>query len=139
MTAEQPGTDTAVRGAAAVIGSNAKRLRTSYRLTLDQVSIAVRRRGLNWSESRVADFEAGRVAAASNIETLAAFCLALADAGCASATVPELLRTVGPIQINESLLLYDEDLIKLLSGRDIQHPKVEGQPGDTTPTFTTLR
>jgi hypothetical protein len=138
MTAKQPGADTALRGVAAVIGSNAKRLRTNQRLTLNQVSIALRSRGLTWSESRVADFEAGRVVAAGNIETLAAYCLALADAGCAGATVPNMLRTVAPIQLNDSLLLYDQDLINLLSGIDTQQLAATQSRDDLT-TPTTLR
>jgi hypothetical protein len=121
--------------AAAVIGFNAKRLRRHHGLTLDQVSIALRNRGLTFSESRVADFEAGRVAAAANIETLAAYCLALADAGCAGARVHDMLRSVGPIQLNESLLLYDTDLIDLLSGTGIERlAGAQSRDESTTPT-----
>src|SRR5829696_7720546 len=99
-------------------------------LTLDQVSRAARARGLKWSESRVADFEAGRVASPS-INTLLAFVLALADAGCDEATLPGLIEYVTPIQINESLQLLDSDILNLLAGQrveralfpsDIAHP-----------------
>jgi transcriptional regulator with XRE-family HTH domain len=96
---------------AEVIGKNAHRLRKAAELTLDQVSIAARKRGLNWSESRVADFESGRVA--PNLATLVAFCLALEDAGCAAAALPELLRSETPIQVNESLLLSSEQIVEL--------------------------
>jgi transcriptional regulator with XRE-family HTH domain len=103
-----------VARALSVIGKNARRLRTNAGLTLDQVSIAARMRGLNWSESRVADFESGRVA--PNLATLIALCLALADAGCAEATFPELLRSELPIQINDSLVLMNRQVVNLLSG-----------------------
>ncbi|WP_156751692.1 helix-turn-helix domain-containing protein [Mycobacterium sp. E2497] len=98
---------------AEVIGKNAHRLRKAAELTLDQVSIAARKRGLNWSESRVADFESGRVA--PNLATLVALCLALEDAGCADAALPELLRSEAPIQLNESLLLSSEQIVDLVT------------------------
>ena len=96
-----------------MIGKNAHQLRTTAGLTLDQVSIAARMRGLNWSESRVADFESGRVA--PNLATLIAVCLALADAGCADATFPKLLASESPIQINDSPLLSRQQVVRLLS------------------------
>lgn len=134
MRDEVPKPDTAARGLATVIGENARRLRTGKaKLTLDQVSIAARMRGLNWSESRVADFESGRVA--PNLATLIAVCLALADAGCADATFPELLRSESPIQINDSLLLSNEQVVDLLSGHPAgpQNPQKQEQGGVPTP------
>jgi transcriptional regulator with XRE-family HTH domain len=113
MRGEVPEPDEAVPRLATVIGKNARRLRTNAGLTLDQVSIAAQMRGLNWSESRVADFESGRVA--PNLATLIAFCLALADAGCADATFPELLRSETPIRINDSLLLSNKQVVDLIS------------------------
>ncbi|MGO8853952.1 MAG: hypothetical protein ACLQIK_17175 [Mycobacterium sp.] len=80
------------------------------------MSIAAKMRGLlKWSETRVADFESGRVA--PNLATLIAVVLALQDAGCADATFPELLRSETPIQINDWLDLPDGQVINLLSGR----------------------
>jgi transcriptional regulator with XRE-family HTH domain len=114
MGAEVLERDTAAPRLATVIGKNARRLRRKAGLTLDQVSIAARKHGLNWSESRVADFESGRVA--PNLATLIAFCLALADAGCANVTFPGLLRSESPIRINDSLLLSNEQVANLLFG-----------------------
>jgi transcriptional regulator with XRE-family HTH domain len=114
MGAEVPEPDEGASRLATVIGKNARRLRTHARLTLDQVSIAAQMRGLNWSESRVADFESGRVA--PNLATLIAVCLALADAGCANVTFPGLLRSESQIQINDSLLLSNEQVANLLIG-----------------------
>src|SRR5271157_3437151 len=111
MDTEAPEPDEAAP-LATVIGKNARQLRRDAGLTLDQVSIAARMRGLNWSESRVADFESGRVA--PNLATLIVFCLALADAGCAEATFPDLLCSESPIQINDSLLLLKEQVFNLL-------------------------
>ena len=82
--------------------------------TLDQVSRAARKRGLNWSESRVADFERGKVA--PNLATLVTVCLALGDVGC-EVGLPDLLQSAPTIQVNESLCLSSEHLINLLRGR----------------------
>jgi transcriptional regulator with XRE-family HTH domain len=136
MVAEVPTPDTA-ESLATVIGRNARRLRTKAGLTLDQVSIAARMRGLNWSESRVADFESGRVA--PNLATLIAVCLALAEVGCANATFPELLRSGTPIQINDALLLWNEQVVNLLSGRPAGEPNPLGQARKGVPrSFTEL-
>ncbi len=129
MSAEKPKPDRIHVGLADVIGANAHRLRSQAGLTLDQVSIAARRRGLRWSESRVADFEAGRVA--PNLGTLAAYCIALSDLGCSEATLPRLVEYSTPVQINDELLLWEFDLVNLMSGRPVEEPKpVETQPED---------
>lgn len=105
-----------------VIGQNAREFRHGAGLTLDQVSAAARRRGLKWSESRVADFEAGRVA--PNLTTLLAVCLALNDAGCPEASVPLFFKYGGaPIKINDSLALIDDDVAGLLRGRRVDGPE----------------
>lgn len=96
------------------IGLNARDLRLGAGLTLDQVSTAARRRGLKWSESRVADFEAGRVAPTLN--TLLAFCLALNDLGCQEASLPAFVKYGGtPLKINDALALLDEDIAHLMT------------------------
>jgi transcriptional regulator with XRE-family HTH domain len=100
-----------------VIGLNAKEFRLNAGLTLDEVSRAARGRGLKWTESRVADFEAGRVASPS-LNTLLAFVLALSDAGCPEATLPKLVGYIpGSVQINDSLQLHDVDIVNLLKGQ----------------------
>ena len=106
---------------ATVIGLNAREFRHSAGLTLDQVSAAARRRGLKWSESRVADFEAGRVA--PNLTTLLAICLALNDAGCSEASLPFLIKYISPVKINDSLALLDEEIKGILEGRRIDGPE----------------
>jgi transcriptional regulator with XRE-family HTH domain len=121
MGAEVPEYDGA-RGLATVIGQNARRMRGEAGFTLDQVSIAARARGLSWSESRVADFEAGRVA--PSLPTLIAVCTALADIGVVDATLPELLRSVPPVAVNESLSLEYEQIVSLLRGRPPSHDEV---------------
>jgi transcriptional regulator with XRE-family HTH domain len=139
MSAEVPEPDTAHRGLGTVFGKNAHRLRKRAELTLDQVSIAARARGLNWSESRVADFEAGKVA--PNLTTLIAVVLALQDAGCTDATFPRLLQPISawPIQINDSLPLWNEQVINLLSGQPIGEPNPLGHKRKEVPrSFTEL-
>ena len=105
-----------------VIGINAREFRLNAGLTLDQVAVAARRRGLKWSESRVADFEAGR--AAPNLVTLLALCLALNDAGCPEATLPGLVKYIAPIKINDSLTLLDADVVRLLAGQPADGPEL---------------
>jgi transcriptional regulator with XRE-family HTH domain len=107
---------------AAVIGKNARHLRIQAGLTLDQVALAAKQRGMKWSESRVADFEAGKVA--PNLTTLISVCLALADLGC-KATLPDLVTSGQPIQISESLCVYEDELLRLLSRR---RPSRRGSP-----------
>jgi transcriptional regulator with XRE-family HTH domain len=121
MSTEVPKPDAAGVRLAAVIGKNARRLRKDAGLTLDQVSIAAQVRGLHWSESRVADFESGRVA--PNLTTLIAVVLALQDAGCAGATFPELLVSEAPIQVNDSLLMSDKQLVNLIFRWPVTSPE----------------
>ena len=104
-----------------VIGLNAREFRHRAGLTLDQVSAAARRRGLKWSESRVADFEAGRVA--PNLTTLLAVCLALNDAGCSEASLPLLVKYIVPVKINDALSLMDVDVVRLLAGQPVNGPE----------------
>ena len=113
-----------------MIGANAKELRKGANLTLDQIAAATRARGLKWSESRVADFEAGKVS--PNLETLATVCLALFDAGCSGATLASLIaRDRVVIEINDELVLSSEDLVSLLSGPLVKIRSVRlAQSGD---------
>lgn len=112
-----------------VIGLNAREFRLGAGLTLDQVSAAARRRGLKWSESRVADFEAGRVA--PNLTTLLAICLALNDAGCPAASLPLLVKYISPLKINDTLALLDADVVRLLDGQRVDGPEpMEPTGGD---------
>jgi hypothetical protein len=75
---------------------------------------------LRWSESRVADFEAGRVA--PTLTTLAALCLALTDLKCPDATLPDLITNPRPVEINESLALMSQDLRNVLAGKPVRKP-----------------
>lgn len=125
MARDVPASELDVRDLATVIGSNARRLRRDAGLTLDDVSQAARQRGLAWSESRVADFEAGRVA--PDLRTLVPFTLALTDVGCKGASFDKLLLSSGLVRINESVLVWDGDLRKLLSGSIV---KVERSGAD---------
>lgn len=104
-----------------VIGRNAKLARLAADLTLDQVAAAARRQGLKWSESRVADFEAGRFS--PNLTTLIAVCLALTDAGCTNATLPQLVSNDMPVEINDSLALWGYDLENVLVGKPVRKPQ----------------
>lgn len=104
-----------------VVGRNAHRIRLNAGLTLDQVAVAARARGLKWSESRVADFESGRVA--TNLATMIAFALAIEDLGCGSGTLHELVQDLQPIRLNESLAIWPGDMIRLFEGRPADNPR----------------
>ncbi|NKZ77516.1 hypothetical protein GTA28_11625 [Rhodococcus hoagii] len=111
-------TNNPTRDLSTVIGTNAKRLRKEAELTLDQVAIAARQRGLKWNASRVADFEAGRVS--PNLATLTAFALALADAGCADLTFADLVDSDTPVRINDSILLGSVVLFDAMNGAAVE-------------------
>jgi len=100
---------------AEAVGRNARRLRMDAGLKLDEVAAAARSRGLHWSQSRVADFESGKVA--PNLATLLAVCLALAEAGCTDASVCSLLSSESLVRVNDSLVLSPKQLVALVSGR----------------------
>jgi transcriptional regulator with XRE-family HTH domain len=104
---------------AVAVGMNASEFRQQAGLTLDQVGRAARARGLKWTESRVADFEAGRVASPS-INTLIALVLALNDAGCSEVTLPGLFKWINPLRINESLELDGGEVINLMAGEPVR-------------------
>lgn len=123
MLGDAKTSDTDIADLATVIGSNARRLRRNAGVTLDEVSRAARRFGLSWSETRVADFEAGR--AAPDLRTLIPISLALVEAGCVGATWDRLLTSLPPIRINESLLMWDDELRRLLSGRIVSVKRLE--------------
>lgn len=113
-----------------VIGRNAKTLRQKAGVTLNAISIAANRRGLKWSESRVADFERGTES--SNLGTLVTLCVALAEAGCTEATLPALLEHAGgPIPLTESFALFDKEIQAVLRGDTLKRSKgAEASPGD---------
>jgi hypothetical protein len=123
MPGDAETSDTDIADLATVIGFNARRFRRNAGVTLDEVSRAARRYGLSWSESRVADFEAGRVA--PDLRTLIPISLALVEAGCVGATWDKLLTSVPPIRISNTLLMWDDELRKLLSGHivTVKHPE----------------
>lgn len=101
-----------------LIGSNAKRFRVAAGVTLDDLAVSARRVGLPWTESRVADFEAGRASPA--IPTVIAVCLALSEAGCHDVSLAALLATTDEIKINDTLTVDGSDLAAWFSGRSVE-------------------
>ncbi|MGV8875258.1 MAG: hypothetical protein ACOH2Q_22195 [Rhodococcus sp. (in: high G+C Gram-positive bacteria)] len=108
-----------------LIGQNAKIFRLAGRITLDELAVFARQHGLPWSESRVADFEAGR--AAPSIPTLVAVCMALAKAGCQDVTVAALLSTDEPVELNDRLTIDGSLLSGWFAGKPIE-PTYVGDP-----------
>ncbi|MFH5230280.1 helix-turn-helix domain-containing protein [Antrihabitans spumae] len=106
------------RTLAEAIGFNARKLRTRAGLTLDEVAIASKLRGLRWSNTRVADFEAGRVS--PNLETTIALALALSDLGCGPVTMAELVDSQLPLSINDSVDLPADHLSLWFRGAEIR-------------------
>ncbi|BBZ15866.1 helix-turn-helix domain-containing protein [Mycolicibacterium gadium] len=117
---------------AQVIGRNARAIRLSGGFTLEQVAIATRNRGLRWSESRVADLEAGRVAA--NIATLVAVSLAFTDLDSRGVTLHDLISHERPIEMNENLIVTSEQLGQLLAG-DVVDVQFGPRPYEMDPNF----
>ncbi|MBY6678335.1 helix-turn-helix transcriptional regulator [Rhodococcus sp. BP-332] len=101
-----------------LIGQNAKTFRLTAKITLDEFAVFARQHGLPWSESRVADFEAGR--AAPSIPTLIAVCMALAEAGCYDVTVAALLTTNEPVELNDRLTVDGSLLSAWLAGKPVE-------------------
>ena len=125
---------------AVVIGRNAKTFRTRAGLTLNDVSIAARKQGLE--VARVAGVRVQRGAVAANLGTLVAVCLALNDAGCEDATLPALVDYGGgPIRVNERLALYDFDIQRLLQGKPLEAVPTAEDPTeeDLAAEFTTIK
>ncbi|MDV7176012.1 XRE family transcriptional regulator [Gordonia amicalis] len=106
-----------VNDLAVLVGQNARRLRLEASLTLDQVARAARARGLRWTESRVADFESGRVSA--NLGTLIAACMALSDASGKNVTLPDFVSGLvggGSVHVNDGLVLTTQDVHRIVQG-----------------------
>lgn len=103
-----------------VIGANARRIRRGSPLTLDEVAVEARKVGLKWSEARVADFEAGRVAA--TLPTLLAYCSAMAALGC-KIRVADLLAGDGDVAVNDDLTVPREVLSGWLRGKVVLPPQ----------------
>jgi transcriptional regulator with XRE-family HTH domain len=126
---------------AALVGQNARRLRLEASLTLDQVAGAARARGLRWTESRVADFESGRVSA--NLGTLIAACMALSDASERTVTLPDLVSglTGGEsIQVNEGLVLTPQDVHRIVQGLGpVVHTPAKRSHNDSSQMITSPR
>ncbi len=105
--------------------------------SLYDVAVAARQRGLStWSESRVSDFEGGRVA--PNLATLIALSLALQDLGCERVTLPELVNHDGDVQINDALSLTGPQLSSLIGGNEgaveMEKPSATAAPDPETDT-----
>ncbi|OJZ68453.1 hypothetical protein BRW64_02440 [Mycolicibacterium diernhoferi] len=113
-----------------VVGKNLRRLRTDAGITLNRLAVAARHRGLNWAESRAADFERGL--GSPSLPTLIALCCALRDVGCQSATIAELIHTDGgEIRVNGGLCLSESAAVSILC-EQILPPKsasAAAQPG----------
>ena len=68
---------------------------------------------------------------APDLRTVVPFCLALAEAGCVGATLDKLLTSVPPIRINDSLLMWEDQLRKLLSGHIVKVKRPEDTHDDS--------
>lgn len=99
---------------AEVIGTRVRAARRAQNLTLDQVALAARARGLRWSEPRVSDFEAGKVP--PNLAMLAALSLALTDLGCEGVSVAELCDWDSEVELNPDQVVPGAILRAVVSG-----------------------
>lgn len=106
---------------AQAIGLNVRRLRQSNNLTLEAVAKASRERGLKWDNTRVANFEAGKVPPSLN--TLVPLALALSDCAASPITLGELLASDSAIRINDVLAVGPKTLSDWASGKPISAPE----------------
>lgn len=107
---------------AAVVGENARRIRTEAGATLDDVAVAARGHGLRgWGGGRVSDLEHGRVS--PTVPTLVALALALGDIRREPLTLAELVEHQGAVEINGSLAVRGAVLVRFLGGQPVRLTK----------------
>lgn len=99
---------------AAVIGVNARRIRTAADLTLEQVAAAMRRFGLRWSTNRVGELEAGRVAPA--LSTLVVVALALSELTGRAIRIHDLVATDEAVAVTPTVTMTGGALGDFLRG-----------------------
>jgi hypothetical protein len=104
---------------AEVAGMNARALRGGA--TLEQLTVALRPYGLQWSTGRAGDFENGR--AAPNLTTLYAVAAALGDIIGRTVALAELFDGRGPVAINDELSVDLAKLREALSGVPVKARK----------------
>lgn len=104
---------------AQVVGGNGRRIRQEARLTLDDVAVATRWVGLKWGESRVADFEAGRVS--PTLPTVIAYVSAMAMLDV-DVTPVQLFAGDREVQVTRNHCVELDDLRDWLSGGPIPAP-----------------
>lgn len=102
-----------------VIGDNARRIRQDARLTLDDVAVAARWVGLRWGESRVADFEAGRVS--PTLPTVISYVSAMAMLDV-KVTPVDLFAGASEVQVAGDHRVKLDDLRKWLNGGSMPAP-----------------
>ena len=69
---------------------------------------------------------------APDLRNVIPFCLALVEAGCAEATWDKLLTSLPPIRINQSLLMWDDEVRKLFSGHVVVVKKPDNSQAECT-------
>lgn len=104
---------------AQVVGDNARQIRQNARLTLDDVAVAARWVGLKWAESRVADFESGRVS--PTLPTMISYVSAMSMLGV-KVTPVELFAGDSEVQVTRDHRVKLDDLRKWLSGGSMPAP-----------------
>jgi hypothetical protein len=102
---------------AEIAGHNARTLRLSADVTLQDLARAVRPYGLEWSTGRVGDFEGGR--AAPNLATLLVVAAALGDVIGRRITLADLFAGKGDVAINEKLTIPLSKLRAVLTGEAV--------------------
>lgn len=100
-----------------IVGMNARRIRRASGHTLEQVAKAARHYGLPWSTSKVADLEAGRIAA--TLPNLIAAAAALADVTGQPVRLADLFAGDGKIAVNNTLTLDAATLRGVLAGASV--------------------
>ena len=121
--------DETVQSLAAVVGGNARRLRTDAGVTLNVLAKHTRTYGLKWSTGKVGDLESGRVS--PTVPTLFAVSLALTDATGSEVAIADLVRGTGWVRINDG---FDVDVQRLEEALRGTAPTIRGRDHRQAPT-----
>ncbi|MFI6366044.1 helix-turn-helix domain-containing protein [Nocardia sp. NPDC050630] len=103
---------------AEVVGGNLKRIRTAHGLTTDQIAVAGRRFGLNWTDSRVSAMERGKVSC--TLATLVALTLTLETVLGEKISLSSLLAHEGFVELNDDYSIEGRTLSLFVANEPVE-------------------
>ncbi|VXC38778.1 conserved hypothetical protein [Arthrobacter sp. 9AX] len=103
---------------AAVIGMNARKIRTNNGVTLEALAAEARNLGLKWSTARVVDLERGKLN--PTLPMLIALALALGRTTRGDVRLPDLVGYDGPVEVTDKVTAPGSDLKSALNGEPVR-------------------